>query len=568
VAEGAPRATGSPLRVAWRLLTPGRRRRFLIILATASLLAVVDLVAVLTVIPIVLALQGGIHPPSAIDRLLPGSATLAGAALWFAAATNLRLAGDFVATRLSRRFVQDVYAGFSLGLTERYLSIPWLDFLAENRAGRIKHCVTTALDAAYSYQIAGNLFSGAVTAAILIAAVASAAPLLTLLLIALSMIAGTMSLAVMRGPVARAITTSDEAKRRHRTRLSHALDAFREIRVYAVSNLFLASVAVPLKEACKADVTISETVQWPRLLFEGLAVSLVAAFALYVSGSDAPARHAVLADIAMMLVALRRLLPAATTGLTAIGELRGAGANLALIERELAPPAAPPARRHDIEPGGNGKLLRFDGVSFAYPGTRPILSGIGLELAVGDRLMLAGPSGIGKSTLLMLAAGIVEPTSGSIRSHPDLAYVPQETALIDGSIADNLLFGARRTDDGALWRVLESVDLAAKVRSVPGGLDAPVGDGGLSLSGGQRQRLGIARALYRRPKLLLLDEATSALDAASETAVMDGVKEAMASGAILFATHRTSLRVYATRGLLLTDGDLQPLDPVKQAVND
>jgi ATP-binding cassette subfamily B protein len=74
--------------------------------------------------------------------------------------------------------------------------------------------------------------------------------------------------------------------------------------------------------------------------------------------------------------------------------------------------------------------------------------------------------------------------------------------------------------------------------------------------------------LYRRPKLLLLDEATSALDLASEAAVMAGVKVAMACGAIVFATHRTSLRIHGTRALLLTDGRLLPLDAAKQAVND
>jgi ABC-type multidrug transport system fused ATPase/permease subunit len=566
--DGATRPTRSPLRVGWQLLSSRQRRRFLVILATSAFLAVIDLVAVLTVIPIVMALQGGSQPPSQIYRLLPGSVTLVGAALWFAGATNLRLAGEFIWTRLSRRFVQDVYAGFSLGLTERYLSIPWLDFLSESRPGRIKHCVTTALDAAYSYQIIGNLLSGAVTAVILIAAVASAAPMLTLILIAMSTVAGAMTFAMMRGPVARAIAMSDEAKRRHMTRLSHALDAFREIRVYAVGTLFLTSVGVPLKQACEAEVTISETVHWPRLLFEGMAVSLVAALALRLGGSGASAKHAVLADIAMMLVALRRLLPAATTGLTAIGELRGAGANLALVEQQLALPADRPIRKREIRGGADGRLLRFDSVSFCYPGSRPILADIRLEVSAGERLMVAGPSGVGKSTFLMLAAGIVEPMTGSIRADPDLAYVPQETALLDGSIADNVLFGASWADDNAIWRVLECVNLAAKVRSLPGGLDAPVGDGGLSLSGGQRQRLGIARALYRRPKLLLLDEATSALDVASEAVVMEGVKATMASGAIVFATHRTPLYVHATRGLLMTDGGLQPLDLVKKAVNE
>jgi len=149
-----------------------------------------------------------------------------------------------------------------------------------------------------------------------------------------------------------------------------------------------------------------------------------------------------------------------------------------------------------------------------------------------------GPTGAGKSTLVDLILGILAPDQGRVligdgppsetvaRWPGAIAYVPQDTAVIAGSVRSNVAIGLppELVDDHAVWRSLESAQLADFFRNEREGLDTVVGEHGVRLSGGQRQRLGLARALYSEPRFLVLDEATSALDAETELAITDALQ--------------------------------------------
>ena len=169
--------------------------------------------------------------------------------------------------------------------------------------------------------------------------------------------------------------------------------------------------------------------------------------------------------------------------------------------------------------------------------------------------MIYGASGIGKSSLLNLIAGVSEPASGTIRvDRSAIAYVPQEVPLLDDSIRNNLLFGLPVKDDSELMNALEMATLEDFVTAQPLGLDARVGDNGAVISGGQRQRLGLARAILRGGNLLLLDEATSALDEENERKVLQALS---ASGmTILLVTHRVEAHSFAHRVFRLHAGCL------------
>lgn len=183
---------------------------------------------------------------------------------------------------------------------------------------------------------------------------------------------------------------------------------------------------------------------------------------------------------------------------------------------------------------GFSSSIEVSQVTLVYPGAQsPALDGVSISVSAGSSLALAGSTGAGKSTLVDVILGVLAPDKGSVRIgglSPDqsvfrwpgaMAYIPQDVAIVNGSVRDNVAMGlpAHLVSDARVWEALERARLAAFLSDHREGLDTVVGEHGVKLSGGQRQRLGIARALYTRPRLLVMDEATSALDADTEAAV-------------------------------------------------
>ena len=212
--------------------------------------------------------------------------------------------------------------------------------------------------------------------------------------------------------------------------------------------------------------------------------------------------------------------------------------------------------------------VALEDVSFTYPGRdAPALDGVSLVAEPGSVVAVVGPSGAGKSTLLSLLLRFVDPTAGRVtldgvdlrrldpaelRSH--LAYVPQETFLFSGSVADNLRLARPDATDAELRAAAAAADAHGFITELPQGYDTPVGERGVRLSGGQRQRLAIARAVLRDPRVLLLDEATSSLDGESEAAVQRALARLMAGRTTVVVAHRLATVVNADRIYVLHAG--------------
>jgi ATP-binding cassette, subfamily B, bacterial len=219
-------------------------------------------------------------------------------------------------------------------------------------------------------------------------------------------------------------------------------------------------------------------------------------------------------------------------------------------------PAAPPRR---------GIALR--GVWFAYAEGAPVLRHLDLEVAAGERVCVVGPTGAGKSTLLSLLLRFYDPGAGAVELdgvdlrrlelaslRRQLALVPQDPWILDGTVADNLALGR----PGATPEELEAAARAALLNDVidrlPDGWSTQVGEGGVRLSGGQRRRLALARAILRDASVLLLDEPTSGLDAASERAALDALDRAAEGRTALAVSHRLGLAARADRVVVLDGG--------------
>ena len=193
-------------------------------------------------------------------------------------------------------------------------------------------------------------------------------------------------------------------------------------------------------------------------------------------------------------------------------------------------------------------------LSFDYGENKSVFESLNLTVQPGEFVGIIGPSGSGKSTILDLIIGIQVPTQGEVRLSgmvPEdaikrfsgfISYVPQQTFITQGTVAENIAFGIESSsrNDGQLWEAITGANLEEWVMSLPKGLDEVLYENGKNLSGGQRQRIGIARALYSDPKLILLDESTSSLDADSELEVLNWIKSLKGKKTIISVTHKLS----------------------------
>ncbi len=197
--------------------------------------------------------------------------------------------------------------------------------------------------------------------------------------------------------------------------------------------------------------------------------------------------------------------------------------------------------------------ISLSNVSYSYFGSeREVLRGLNLDIPPGTYIAIVGPSGAGKSTLIDLILGIKLPNNGqihvsgfaphhAIRNWPGaIGFVPQEVAISDGTILDNVLMGypIDALTSQEIYDLLSLVELEDFVRNLPNKLETRVGERGSKLSGGQKQRLGIARALVSKPKVLVLDEATSALDGETEAAISTSLSKLRKTMTIVSVAHR------------------------------
>ncbi len=221
-----------------------------------------------------------------------------------------------------------------------------------------------------------------------------------------------------------------------------------------------------------------------------------------------------------------------------------------------------------VQPAQVTGLVRFENVTFGYPGSeRPVLRDLTFTLEPGQTSAIIGGTGSGKTTLLSLVPRFFDPTGGTVLVNgvdvreqslealwESIGLVPQAAFLFSGTVAGNLRLGRPEASDAELWNALEIAQARNFVAAMPGGLDAPIDQGGTNVSGGQRQRLSIARALVKRPRLYLLDDCFSALDAATDARLRAAMKLATRDAAVVIVAQRVSTIMQADRIIVLDVG--------------
>ncbi|WP_291043803.1 ABC transporter ATP-binding protein [Herbiconiux sp.] len=231
-------------------------------------------------------------------------------------------------------------------------------------------------------------------------------------------------------------------------------------------------------------------------------------------------------------------------------------------ETSVTPPAHPV---HRLEQHG---VVELRGASFSYPGAeQPVLRDLDITVQSGQTLAIIGSTGAGKTTFVNLLPRLFDATAGSVlvdgvdvrELDPDLLWsriglVPQKPYLFSGTVASNLRYGKPDATDEELWHALEVAQAADFVRSMDGGLDAEIAQGGTTVSGGQRQRLAIARALVKRPEIYVFDDSFSALDLTTDARLRRALRADVKGATMIIVAQRVSTIVDADVIVVLEDG--------------
>jgi len=315
-----------------------------------------------------------------------------------------------------------------------------------------------------------------------------------------------------------------------------------------------------------------------KYIIEGATVIGSLALAGYEFGTK-NAVHAV-ATLAVFTTASMRIAPGALRiqqGFLVIKNASGsAEATFQLIdELQMVKPINVNFKNLDSNYHGFTPDVLLHSIYFKYPDNDNFeISNMNLTIPAGSRVALVGPTGSGKTTLVDILLGVLEPDSGSIqisglkpleafKKWPGAcAYAPQEIYISAGTIRENIALGYEYNEsfEKSIWEAAETAQLSDTLSNLKDGLDSETGELGSNLSGGQRQRLGIARALFTKPKLLILDEATSSLDGKTEHQVSHAISNLSADITVIIIAHRLSTIknvdqvIYIDKGQIIAKG--------------
>lgn len=579
------------VRTCWRLFGRHSRGRWLLVVALAVMVSAVEAGGALLVfvllqlvsgaddaldVPVFGDLQQRLPAWDQSDLYLVVAGTIA---VFFVLRGALMLVQAYV----THRVIENAGARLSSRLAEGYLALPYAAHLRRNSAQLVRNAhqsVEIVLRQALK-PVVKTVSEGFVAVGIAAVLVATA-PLASLIAVgALLPLAGVL-LAIVFPRMKQLGQTNQEMNKATLQTLQQSLHGLRDIKVLGREAFFARQFARSRQRLARARYLRELFTQLTRVGTEtAMVLLIVALFAVTVLAEGSPA--GALSVLGVFAYSAFRLKQPLNATLSSLNTMRYAGPALEDVDADLRVAASHvAATRRSVEPVVLRNCLELRGVRFRYDGVeQDALHDIELTIPRGESLGVVGPTGGGKSTLVDVILGLLEPTEGAVLVdgvdvrgrerawQESLGVVPQSLFLLDDTLRRNIALGLpdNHIDHDAVDEALDVAQLREVVDELPEGLDTVLGERGVRLSGGQRQRVAIARAIYRRPEVLLLDEGTSALDDHTEASLLTRVGSMHGSRTLITVAHRLTTVRSCDRVLLIEDNTISDTGTYDELTN-
>lgn len=579
----------------WALLSPRERRTGAQVFLIMVVMAVLEVVGIASVTPF-LAVLGNpdvIHKNGVLAWAFEfGGFTSTQTFLIFLGLLSFVLMVTVSAYRTFAAYVIYRYTSMrrysiSMRLLRGYLNEPYAFFLNRNSADLTKSILSEVDQVVTNALVPGmQMLAYGLMIAVVVAFLVVVDPLLALIVACLFSVLYCCAYWSVRGVLGRTGTQRVAANRARFAAAAEALGGIKDIKVLGREAAYAKKFRGPSIQFASAQAINQTLSEVPKYAIEAVAVGAILLLAVVLLTTRGDLGE-ILPVLGLYTFAGYRLLPAAQKVYAGAAKLRFGAAAIDVLYADLSKRMTGSVAHSDPEASALGlrRSLTLDNVSFSYPGSaRPSLNAINLEIVANTTVGIVGATGAGKSTVVDIILGLLEPSQGRLLIDgvemnaalrpawlKSIGYVPQHIFLADDSVAANIALGVPKHQiDMAM---VERVARAAKVHQfvseeMPRGYQTEVGERGVRLSGGQRQRIGIARALYRDPDVLLLDEATSALDNLTEKEVMEAIRTLSHRKTIVLVAHRLSTVRECDRIFLFEHGKLAASGSYQELVAD
>lgn len=486
----------------------------------------------------------------------------------------------------------------STKLMDTYLTVPYVFFLKKNTSTIIRNILVETEKFAQQVLIASLEAIANLLIIIVLIALLARTDIIFLALVSAIILPTFAFFYTLRKKFSSWGQTASECRNEIIRIINHSLGGIKETRVIGCEEYFQKQMDVKLKKYEVAESLFSSMQIIPRIAIETILVVFLILIVIIYQLFFGQSVQQLIPSLSVFAIASIRLIPAASQFIALVSYVQGATYSmdaiyLDLMELEQQNNSVKNSLHKQLENNGDKpnfyanhsfnfrSKIEISNLTYYYPNIdSPAISEICLNIKKGESIAFIGKSGAGKTTLVDIILGLLQPQSGDIRVdglsiYEDIrlwqnliGYIPQTIFLMDETLERNIAFGVpdELINQKRLNQAIEAAQLKDLIEQLPDGINTVLGERGIRLSGGQRQRIGIARAIYHKKEILVLDEATSALDNETEALVTKAIQALSGTITMIIIAHRLTTVEHCDRVYTLEAGRIIKSGSYKEVV--